>query len=127
MSYKNSFTNNRAICTFNGDLKELEIRYAFLDLIESKDIKKLKSIIFDFTNINSYILPEDHINTIKNYTRFSVSWNKNINAIAVGTNENIRKGLADILTHKKELVWNYMLFDNLNDALKWCNKNDSVK
>jgi len=124
MSYKINYFEKKVIATFKSDIGESDIKKAFLEVVENSNIKKLKSIIFDYTNITSYTITNDFVNTVKIYTRFSTAWNENINAIAVATNENIKNINLELAKHKDKLIWNYMLFENLDEALKWCNENE---
>ena len=124
MSYTIDFLDKKVVATFSGDIEGEEIENAFVNVIENGDIKKLKSIIFNYSNVTSYTVPENFLETVKAFTRFSTSWNKNINAIAVGTNETLKKVNKKLAEHKKELVWSYLHFENLESALSWCNKNE---
>ena len=124
MGFKIDYSGKKIIATFSGQLIESHILNAFIEITEKGDIKNITHILFDYTNITSFTIVPDFIETIKIYTKFSVSWNKNINAIAVTTNTNLTAVMAKIIKHNKELIWNYMLFDNLNDALRFCNENE---
>jgi len=42
--------------------------------------------------------------------------------LSVAKNENIRNMVQGIIEHNKDkdLLWNYLLFDNLKKAKHWC-------
>lgn len=124
MSFEIEYSEKMIGATFNGEISGSHIMKAFVEVTENGNIESLNHIIFDYTNITSFTTVTDFVEITKTFTQFSVAWNKNINAITVTTNTNLRKVITEVMKHKKDLVWNYMLFDNLNDALKWCDKNE---
>ncbi len=123
MSFTIKILKESAIATFSNSVEENEIKNAFIKVTESVSIEKLNYIIFDYSNITSYTIPKDYINTLKMVTHFSTNWNRNIKAVTVATNKNIRTAVTEIMKHNKDLKWEYHLFEDLDVALKWCIEN----
>ena len=126
MSFKIDFLGTKVIATFSKEVQEDEIKDAFLYVVENGNVKKLKHIIFDYTNTIEYAIPDNFLETVQVFTKFSQTWNTNINAIAVATNQNLRIVTNEIIknSEKLNLLWNYMLFDDLTKALNWCKQNE---
>ena len=112
MSFKINFLDNKVIATFSNEVHKDDIRNAFLYVVENGNIKKLKHIIFDYTITTEYSIPEDFLETVQVFTKFSQTWNTNINAITVATNENLRFVSKEVIknSQKLDLLWNYILF-----------------
>lgn len=124
MSFEIEYSEKMIVATFNGEISGSHIIKAFVEVTENGNIEDLNHIIFDYTNITSFTTVTDFVKITKTFTKFSVDWNKNISAITVTTNTNLQNVITEVMKHKKKLIWNYMLFENLNDALKWCSKNE---
>lgn len=124
MGFKINILDKKATVTFNETAEENEITNAFLEVVDTISIKKLNYIIFDCTNVINYAVPADYMARVKVVTHFSTAWNSNITIIFVATNSEIRFMATAFINHTEDLKWNYMLFDNLEETLKWCDKNE---
>lgn len=123
MSVKIKIKKDGVIATFSGNIEENEIRDTFIDIIEEINIKKITFFLFDFTAITSYTIPPNYMNILKMITHFSASYNKNVKAIIVATHPNITSVVEEIINNQEELKWEYLLFDNFDDALLAINPN----
>lgn len=124
MGFNTEFHKEKVIITFDQVYNKGDIMDSFISLTENVSLKKMNHLIFDYSKVNSFPIPEEYITHLKLLTKFSLSWNKNINIISIATNSNIKKMVTGIINYNKggKLQWNYMLFESLNDALKWCEK-----
>lgn len=127
MSFKIDFLDSKVIATFSEDLKEGEITTAFLEIVDTIDIKEISHIIFDCSKAIDYAFPKDYMTRVKVVTHFSTAWNSNVNMIFVTTNSQVKYMVTGFMNHDEDLKWTYHLFENLKEALDWCDKNDSVK
>ena len=118
MSFTLKFYAKKVIVTFSNIVKNLELTNAFIEIIETVSIKKLSFIVFDFTNIHSYSIPDDYMERVKFVTHFSASWNSNIDIIFIATNPDVRHLATAYINHKDNLKWNYYLFKNMETAKK---------
>ncbi len=118
MSFTLKYYPKKVIATFKNTVAYLELTRAFVEIVETVDIKKLSFIIFDFTKITSYTIPEDYLERVKFVTRFSVSWNSNIDIIFIATNPNVRHMATAYVNHKDNLKWKYHLFKDMETVKK---------
>ncbi|PCI11390.1 MAG: hypothetical protein COB73_02185 [Flavobacteriaceae bacterium] len=118
MSFTIKYYPKIAIATFKSEVKSLEPTNAFVELVETGNIKKIDYIIFDFTDITAYTVPEDYMERVKFVTEFSVSWNSNIDVIIIATNPEIRFMITAYINHKDNLKWKYHLFNDMESAKK---------
>lgn len=118
MSYILNFSNKKVITTFSNDVKEGELTAAFLEIIDTINIKEINHIIFDFSKAIDYSYPKDYMTKVKVVTQFSTAWNANINMIFVATNKQVRHMVNGFMNHYDDLKWKYHLFENINEALK---------
>lgn len=125
MSYKTDYYEDKIIATFTGNIEKNEIRYSFLEILENVSIKKIKHLIYDYSGVENYEVPDDILDTVKNYTKFSETWNNKVNIIAVGTHQNVQKAANIIIENRKnlDLIWDYLLFEDMETAMEWCEKN----
>lgn len=121
MSFNLDFLDDKAIATFNEDLKEGEITTAFLEIVDTINIKELKHIIFDCSKAKDYTFPKDYMTRVKVVTHFSTTWNENINIIFVSTNPQVIHMVNGFINHDDDLKWKYHLFENLDMALSFIN------
>ncbi len=123
MSFKIDFSERKVTSTFNNIVKENEIKNAFLQIVETIDIKKIDYLVLDFTGIISYTIPKDYMNILKTVTHFSTTWNSEIDIIVIATNPEIRAVVNGIIKHSAEFKWGYHLFDDLETVNKIFNLN----
>ena len=64
MSFKIAFLEKKIVVTFNKDLKEGEITTAFLEIIDTIDIKEVNHLIFDCSKALDYTYPTDYMTRI---------------------------------------------------------------
>lgn len=121
MSYTIDYKDSKVLVTFDEDLKEGEITTAFLEIVDVIDIKDIKHIIFDCSRAKNYTYPKDFKTRVQVVTRFSTSWNSNINIIFVATNPQVIYMVNGFINHDDDLKWKYHLFENLENALVYCN------
>ena len=124
MPFEINIIDKRATATFNDTAAENEITNAFLEIVDTISIKKLNYIIFDCTEVINYVIPSDYMRRVKVVTHFSTSWNSEVTIIFVATNSEIRYMATAFMNHSEDLKWEYELFENLEETLKWCDKND---
>lgn len=118
MSFIINFSKKKVTATFNNKVEENEITDAFLQIVESVDIKKLDYIVLDFTDIISYVIPKDYMNILKTITHFSTTWNAEIDVIVIATNPEIRVVVNGIIKHNEEFNWEYHLFEDIETVNK---------
>lgn len=118
MSFTTKYYPKKAIATFKNEVNSLEPTNAFVELVETANIKKLDYILFDFADITSYTIPEDYMERVKFVTKFSVSWNSNIDVIIIATNPDIRFMITAYINHKDNLKWKYHLYYDMESAKK---------
>ena len=124
MPFKINFLDKKATATFNDTAAKHEITNAFLEIVDTVNVKKLNFIVFDCTQVINYIIPADYKWRVKVLTRFSESWNPDITIIFVATNSEIRFMVKAFIDLSKDLKWDYKLFKNLEELDKWFNKKD---
>ena len=124
MPFKINFLDKKATATFNDTAAKHEITNAFLEIVDTVNVKKLNFIVFDCTQVINYIIPADYKWRVKVLTRFSESWNPDITIIFVATNSEIRFMVKAFMDLSKDLKWDYKLFKNLKELDKWFNKKD---
>lgn len=124
MPFKINFLDKKATATFNDTAAKHEITNAFLEIVDTVNVKKLNYIVFDCTQVINYIIPADYKWRVKVLTRFSESWNPDITIIFVATNSEIRFMVKAFMDLSKDLKWDYKLFKNLEELDKWFNKKD---
>jgi hypothetical protein len=117
-----NFIDKKAIATFSKDLKEGEITAAFLEIVDTINIKEINHIIFDCSSAVDYTHPKDYMTRVKLVTQFSTAWNTDINIIFVATNLQVRHMATGFMNHYDDLKWKYHLFESLSEALKLSNK-----
>lgn len=122
MSYNIDFIKNKAIITFSETAEENEITHAFLEVVDTIDIKKLNCILFDCTKVINYAIPADYMSRVKVVTKFSTAWNSDVHIIFIATNSEIRYMAEGFINHSEDLKWKYYLFDNLADVQKLCDE-----
>jgi len=118
MSFTTKYYPKIAIAIFKNEVYSLEPTNAFIELVETANIKKIDYILFDFTGIASYTIPEDYMERVKFVTKFSVSWNSNIDVIIIATNPEIRFMITAYINHKENLKWKYHLYHDMESAKK---------
>ncbi len=121
MPYKINILKKRVLVTFDDTAAKKEITNAFLEIVETIDIKELNYIIFDCSKVINYVLPADYLWRGKLITKFSESWNPNITILCVATNPEIRFMASAFVNISEQLKWNYKLFKNLNEAMYFLN------
>jgi len=122
MSFKLDFKIEQVTATFTNVVEENEIQNAFLEIIDTIQISKLKHIVLDFSDIVSYVIPKDYMKTLKMITQFSATWNTNVKVIIVATNTEIRTVASSIIEHQEDHIWEYQLFEDLESAKKQIEK-----
>lgn len=122
MGFKIESKRNLIIVTFSNVYVKGDIMNSFIYITENFSIKNTKHIIFDYSNIEDFPIPKNYIETLKTLTKFSISWNKNMKLLSVAKNKNIRNMVNGIIEYNKDknLLWDYLLFDNIKDAELWC-------
>ena len=123
MPYKINILDKKATATFNDTAAKHEITNAFLEIVDTVDVKELNFIIFDCSKVVNYSIPADYIWRVKVLTRFSESWNENITIIFVATNSEIRY-MVKTYIDRSDLKWDYHLFENLEQLNEWFDKKD---
>lgn len=122
MSYLLNFFDKKAIATFSEDLKEGEITDAFLEIVDTINIKEINHIIFDCSKAIDYTYPKDYMTRVKLVTQFSTTWNTDINIIFVATNKQVRYMATGFINHDDDLKWKYHLFENMKEAIAFTNQ-----
>lgn len=122
MSYILNFFDEKAIASFSEDVKEGELTLAFLEIVDTINIKEIKHIIFDCSLAIDYTFPKDYMTRVKVVTQFSTAWNSNINIIFVATNEQVRYMAKGFINHSEDLKWKYHLFEKMSEANEFCDK-----
>jgi len=124
MSFKIDFLEKKIVVTFSKDLKEGEITTAFLEIIDTINIKEVDHLIFDCSKALDYSYPIDYMTRIKVLTQFSIEWNADINVIFVATNLQVRHMVKGLINHYDDLKWKYHLFKDISDAHSLCNESE---
>lgn len=127
MSFKLNFLKDRVVATFENDVLENEIKNAFIELVDSVSIKKIKFLIFDFSGIESYHIPKDYMETLKMITLFSSTWNTEIKVAIIATNPNIKTVVNGILEKQEDFAWKFNLFKEIQSGIDWCEENKLLK
>lgn len=122
MSFKIEIANKQALIRFNNEVKENEIKNAFIELTEQISIKDLTAIILDFSTISSYTIPHNYLETLKMITLFSETWNATIKVAVIATHINIRIVVSEIIKRSAEFKWEYNLFEESAAAFEWLNQ-----
>lgn len=122
MSYILKFYDKKIITTFSEGVKEGELTAAFLEIIDTINIKDVNHLIFDFSKAIDYTYPTNYMTKVKVVTQFSTAWNSDINMIFVATNIQVRHMVTGFINHDKDLKWKYSLFEKLEEALLFSNK-----
>lgn len=122
MGFKIDSKKNLIIVTFNSIYVKGDIMNSFIYITENFLLKNIKRIIFDYSNVEYFPEQKNYIKSLKTLTKFSISWNKNMTLLSVAQNENIRSMVNGIIEYNKgkDLLWEYLLFNNLKDAELWC-------
>lgn len=127
MGFKLEIFKKKAIATFTSKVEETGITNAFLEIVDTISVEKLDFIIFDCTKVIDYTIPADYMTRVKLVTHFSTTWNANISLIFIATNSEIQYMATAFINHNEDLKWNYMLFEDLDTTLKWCDENEPIK
>lgn len=120
MSFELLYLKDRTIATFRSDVKENEIKNAFIEIVDNISIKKIDFLIFDFTNITSYTIPKDPIETLKTITLFSATWNTDIKVAVIASNSNVRTVIKEVIKRQEEFNWEFNLFEEFQTGINWC-------
>ena len=124
MPYKINILDKKATATFNDTAAKHEITNAFLEIVDTVDVKELHFIVFDCSEVVNYLIPADYLWRVKVLTRFSESWNPNITIIFVATNSEIQFMAKAYMNLSENLKWDYKLFENLEELDNWFDKKD---
>ena len=126
MSFNIDFLQKKIIVTFNNPYEKGDIRNSFINITENINLKKIDHLIYDYSNIKSFSTPKEYIKILKLLTKFSTSWHNNLNILCIAKNIDLRNMITTIIGYNKnlDLKWNYMLFKNLEETLKWCAENE---
>lgn len=122
MSFDIKINSKIATIHFKNEVKENEIKHAFIELTEQFSISKLNAIVLDFIDITSYQIPHNYLEILKMITLFSENWNSTIKVAAIATNSNIRTVVSEIIKRKDEFKWEYRLFDDRKKVDEWLNQ-----
>ncbi|PHR72243.1 MAG: hypothetical protein COA67_05405 [Lutibacter sp.] len=124
MGFKINFIDKKTVATFSKDLKEGEITAAFLEIVDTINIKEINHMIFDCSKAVDYTSPKDYMTRVKVVTQFSTAWNADINMLFVATNTQVRQMVTGFMNHYDDLKWKYHLFEKISEAHDFCDKND---
>jgi hypothetical protein len=124
MSFKIDFLGKKIIATFSKDLKEGELTTAFIEIVDTINIKEVNHIIFDCSKALDYNYPSDYMTRTKVITQFSTAWNADVKVIFVATNLQVRQMALGLVNHYDDLEWTYHLFENISDAHRLCNESE---
>lgn len=119
MGFRLNFQTGKIIATFSNTIEGTEIKDVFLEIFDTIYIKELKLLLFDFTAIESYVIPKDYMKTLKTITTFSSAWNTNVKVIAIATNPEIRTAVTGIIKNQKDYSWEYLLYTDIETARKF--------
>ncbi len=122
MEYKIDWIGENSYLIFNGNVNFDIVNKADGDLIGDSRFDCMKFSIFDFTNVEEFILSKQELLIISTLDKGASRWNGNLKLALLANKNNFNVNI--ILRKYKNLMknnnWDIALFHDINTALNWC-------
>lgn len=120
MSYKMTWGNAGVYIKFHGKLVLLDVQGVNDSLYSDPRFDDLKYQIADYSDITDIDLSQTDVTVISTLERCASIWNDNLKVAHVATNPVLIQNILDYKVEMEQTNWQIGLFDNLDDAMKWC-------
>lgn len=120
MEFKLIWNNNNVIIECSGDFTTPDFIFANNLLIGDIRFDKMKYQIWDFRKVNEVLMDEGTLEVVKALDKSSMVWNSNLKVALVAEEDYHKEILETFISMLDSLSWPTKLFDNMDNALKWC-------
>ncbi len=123
MTYQINWIDKNPSVYFNGDLTIKEIIDANGELIGNKYFDDLKYQIWDFSQVVKINVTSLDMMVISALDKGASYWNRNVKVAIIAIQTSAKKLANKYIEAMKTTNWTCRLFDNPEDAKKWCIQN----
>jgi len=120
MTYLIEWKKKSVIVTFKDDTNRLEINKADGLLLGDSRFDNKEDTIYDFSKVNNFNVDDSEVKIIAELDKGMSHYNRKMKFGII----SVDKKITELASEYKELMrntsWSIKIFDNLNDALKWC-------
>jgi len=120
MSFTTKWDGSNIVVKFKGKVSFREIDEADSLIYGDKRFDQMQYQIFDFADIDEFILSEHEMKVIGSLDKASSNWNNNVKVAVVTTSEEFKELMKKYMEVMQDTNWQTRIFATFIEALDWC-------
>ena len=122
MNYKFKWRSSDVHVIFEGDIYFNDINQSGNRIYGDSRFDLMRYAIFDFYNVKSFNLTTDEVEIISELDISASNWNRRLKLACIANDNFTNEKLLLYVKLMKDNNWNTKLFNNLKEAIEWCNE-----